>query len=67
MTGGHPAIPMPMTLNGSVGTRARRRTIQSSMSLLTGNVSLRAKLAARRPPSARPGCCDKTEPLGPPG
>ena len=36
------------------GGRLRRRTTRSSVSLLTGSISLFAKPAAGRPPSARP-------------
>jgi hypothetical protein len=55
----------PMTLSGSVGTWARRRTTRSNVLLLTGSISLRAKLAAGRPPRARPMVDDAIEPPGP--
>jgi hypothetical protein len=43
-----------MTLSGSAGSVALRRTTLSSVSLLTGIISRLAKLAAGRPPSASP-------------
>jgi hypothetical protein len=48
------APPGPITLSGSAGERLRRRTTRSSVSLLTGSISLFAKAAAGRPPSAKP-------------
>ena len=45
---------MPMTLSGSAGSFALRRTTLSKVSLLTAILNRLAKLAAGRPPSANP-------------
>ena len=49
----HP-VAMPITLGGAKVGQPRLRTTRSKVSLLTGSISRRAKLAAGRPPKARP-------------
>jgi hypothetical protein len=53
---------MPMTHKGELSRAACRRTTRSKVSLLTGSISRRARVAAGRPPKATPMVDDRFEP-----